>query len=114
MQSLSQMLQVLVTREVHRRQKPLQFERAVQLMHAADMRRGRRLVDHPRVGGRQESVLQRVEVCHVHESFDRLAILAAHEVSLAKMAPKTCWMVRIELHRLADPVDAFLGLGPAR
>src|SRR6476660_5820841 len=101
MQSLPQVVQVLLTREVHRRQKPLQFERAVQLTHAADMCRGRGPVALPRVGGRQKSVLQCVEVYHVHESFNGLPVLAAHEVSLSKMAPKTGWMVGIELHRFA-------------
>src|SRR5438067_1731156 len=58
----------------------------------------------PGEGGKVE-VIDRVDVLH---GIDRFGVATRDEVRPAEMAPEPRRMERIESHRLADPLDAFL------
>src|SRR4029079_1102602 len=63
---------------------------------------------HHCVGCGEERMLELIGLAQPPERFHRLTISARGEIGASEMVPKSLGMMRIEKHRLLDPLDAFL------
>ena len=55
-------------------------------------------------------MLQAFQRRYLHEGLDGIGVMPAGVKCAAQMAPEPRRMMRVELHRLADPVGALVGL----
>src|SRR4029453_11870621 len=71
------------------------------------MRRGRDAVAHLREGCRKERMMGVVRPSNSGEGLSGFGIFLGTIAGTSKMAPEALWVVRVEAHRLLDPVDAL-------
>src|SRR5882724_12281425 len=72
------------------------------------MRSSRDRVAHLRERRGEEGVMGVIGARDPREGFSRVGVFFCTVASAPEMAPETLRVVRVETHRLLDPVDAFL------
>src|SRR6266852_4268184 len=72
------------------------------------VRGGRDRVPHLRERGCKEGMMRVVRPCDPRKGLGGFGIFLGAIARAPEVAPETLWVVRVEAHRLLDPVDALL------
>src|SRR5437867_9906640 len=88
----------------------LDAEIGLALERLRDMRTRLLLLSEHGVAGRDRGEMEMVERGDALHGVDGLGIAPRDEIGAAEVAPEACRMEGVEAHRLADPLDAFLGV----
>ena len=80
----------------------------LELQDLRRVRAGCDCVAHLRERSREKGMMRVVRPCDPREGLGGFGIFLGAIASASEMAPKALWVVRVEAHRLFDPVDALL------